>query len=59
MFLYPTGIDNVTESSQVITVPEENFSRHYPSMLQEFNRRKEEEKAQKLEEKKANKKGLI
>ncbi|CAG2252515.1 GEN [Mytilus edulis] len=51
------SIDNVTENSQVITVPEENFSRHYPSMLQEFNRRKEEEKAQKLEEKNANKKG--
>ncbi|XP_076102050.1 flap endonuclease GEN homolog 1-like isoform X1 [Mytilus galloprovincialis] len=41
------SIDTVTENSQVITVSEENFSRHYPSMLQEFNRRKEEEKTQK------------
>ncbi|XP_063432046.1 flap endonuclease GEN homolog 1-like [Mytilus trossulus] len=49
--------DTVTENSQVITVSEENFSRHYPSMLQEFNRRKEEEKTQKLEEKNVNKKG--
>ncbi|XP_052099755.1 flap endonuclease GEN homolog 1-like [Mytilus californianus] len=50
-------IDTNTENSKEITVSEENFSRRYPSMLHDFNQRKEEEKLRKLEEKNANKKG--
>jgi tryptophan synthase beta subunit len=57
MYVYFLEFDTVTDDHYVVTVSEEKFTKLYPQMMEEYNRKIEEEKRQKLKEKK--KKGRI